>query len=266
MIGWPIAAAREAGAGRIVVVDGPKRALAGALPDGVEVADPGGAQRHRRRRPLGRGPDRRRRHRARALRRRAADHRRGDHGARARPRGERRGGHDGDDGARGPDRLRARRPRRRRQRRARGRDEDARRRDPRGGGDPRGQHRHLRVRAAATCSTRWSGSPPTTPRASSTCPTCCRSCAPRASRRRPHRHRPDAHARRQHRVDLAARAPARPGSASTARTRSPASRSSTPPSTLIEAGVEIGRDTRDRAEHVPARRHPRSARAARSAR
>ena len=28
MIEWPIAAAREAGAGRIVVVDGPKRALA----------------------------------------------------------------------------------------------------------------------------------------------------------------------------------------------------------------------------------------------
>ena len=38
MIEWPIAAAREAGAGRVVVVDGPKRALADALPDGVEVA------------------------------------------------------------------------------------------------------------------------------------------------------------------------------------------------------------------------------------
>src|SRR6185436_4851096 len=38
MIEWPIAAAREAGAGRIVVVDGPKRALADALPDDVEVA------------------------------------------------------------------------------------------------------------------------------------------------------------------------------------------------------------------------------------
>src|SRR3954470_97996 len=38
MIEWPIAAAREAGAGRVVVVDGPERALAGALPDGVEVA------------------------------------------------------------------------------------------------------------------------------------------------------------------------------------------------------------------------------------
>src|SRR3712207_6410094 len=38
MIGWPIRAAREAGAGRVVVVDGPKRRLADQLPDGVEVA------------------------------------------------------------------------------------------------------------------------------------------------------------------------------------------------------------------------------------
>jgi bifunctional UDP-N-acetylglucosamine pyrophosphorylase/glucosamine-1-phosphate N-acetyltransferase len=38
IIEWPIAAAREAGAGRVVVVDGPSRALAGALPEGVEVA------------------------------------------------------------------------------------------------------------------------------------------------------------------------------------------------------------------------------------
>ena len=38
MIGWPVAAAREAGAGRVVVVDGPARALDGHLPDGVEVA------------------------------------------------------------------------------------------------------------------------------------------------------------------------------------------------------------------------------------
>jgi len=38
MIGWPIRAAQEAGAGRIVVVDGPKRRLEGELPDGVELA------------------------------------------------------------------------------------------------------------------------------------------------------------------------------------------------------------------------------------
>jgi bifunctional UDP-N-acetylglucosamine pyrophosphorylase/glucosamine-1-phosphate N-acetyltransferase len=38
MIGWPIRAAQEAGAGRVVVVDGPRRRLADQLPDGVEVA------------------------------------------------------------------------------------------------------------------------------------------------------------------------------------------------------------------------------------
>jgi bifunctional UDP-N-acetylglucosamine pyrophosphorylase / glucosamine-1-phosphate N-acetyltransferase len=38
MIGWPIRAAQQAGAGRIVVVDGPERRLAGEIPDGVEVA------------------------------------------------------------------------------------------------------------------------------------------------------------------------------------------------------------------------------------
>src|SRR3954454_18747489 len=38
MIEWPIRAAQAAGAGRIVVVDGPQQRLADALPDGVEVA------------------------------------------------------------------------------------------------------------------------------------------------------------------------------------------------------------------------------------
>ena len=38
MIEWPIAAAQEAGAGKVVVIDGPKRVLAEALPDGVVVA------------------------------------------------------------------------------------------------------------------------------------------------------------------------------------------------------------------------------------
>ncbi len=38
MIDWPIRAAQEAGAGRVVVVDGPERRLERALPDGVEVA------------------------------------------------------------------------------------------------------------------------------------------------------------------------------------------------------------------------------------
>jgi bifunctional UDP-N-acetylglucosamine pyrophosphorylase / glucosamine-1-phosphate N-acetyltransferase len=38
IIAWPIAAAREAGAGKVVVVDGPQRKLEGHLPDDVAVA------------------------------------------------------------------------------------------------------------------------------------------------------------------------------------------------------------------------------------
>jgi bifunctional UDP-N-acetylglucosamine pyrophosphorylase/glucosamine-1-phosphate N-acetyltransferase len=38
LIGWAVAAAREAGAGKVVVVDGPKRALDGQLPEGVQTA------------------------------------------------------------------------------------------------------------------------------------------------------------------------------------------------------------------------------------
>jgi bifunctional UDP-N-acetylglucosamine pyrophosphorylase/glucosamine-1-phosphate N-acetyltransferase len=38
LIAWPLAAAREAGAGKVVVVDGPKRLLADHLPEGVTVA------------------------------------------------------------------------------------------------------------------------------------------------------------------------------------------------------------------------------------
>jgi bifunctional UDP-N-acetylglucosamine pyrophosphorylase / glucosamine-1-phosphate N-acetyltransferase len=38
MVGWPIAAAMDAGAGRIVVVGRPDGSLEGALPDGVELA------------------------------------------------------------------------------------------------------------------------------------------------------------------------------------------------------------------------------------
>jgi bifunctional UDP-N-acetylglucosamine pyrophosphorylase / glucosamine-1-phosphate N-acetyltransferase len=38
MVAWPVAAARAAGAEKVVVVGGPDRALAGHLPDGVELA------------------------------------------------------------------------------------------------------------------------------------------------------------------------------------------------------------------------------------
>jgi bifunctional UDP-N-acetylglucosamine pyrophosphorylase/glucosamine-1-phosphate N-acetyltransferase len=38
MVLWPVLAAMQAGAGRVVVVDSPRRALAGLLPEGVELA------------------------------------------------------------------------------------------------------------------------------------------------------------------------------------------------------------------------------------
>ena len=38
LIAWPVAAAQEAGAGRVVVVDNPKRRLEDQLPEGVELA------------------------------------------------------------------------------------------------------------------------------------------------------------------------------------------------------------------------------------
>jgi len=38
LIAWPVEAAREAGAGRVIVVDNPKRLLGEHLPEGVEVA------------------------------------------------------------------------------------------------------------------------------------------------------------------------------------------------------------------------------------
>ena len=37
LIGWPIAAARTAGADRVIVVDGPQQPLAGLLPEGIET-------------------------------------------------------------------------------------------------------------------------------------------------------------------------------------------------------------------------------------
>jgi bifunctional UDP-N-acetylglucosamine pyrophosphorylase/glucosamine-1-phosphate N-acetyltransferase len=38
LIAWPVAAAREAGAGRVIVVDNPKRRLEDLVPEGVEIA------------------------------------------------------------------------------------------------------------------------------------------------------------------------------------------------------------------------------------
>ena len=38
IVAWPVAAARAAGAAKVVVVDGPDRPLEGHLPEGVELA------------------------------------------------------------------------------------------------------------------------------------------------------------------------------------------------------------------------------------
>ena len=127
IIDWPIAAAREAGAG-----EGRGRRLAGATA-GVSVTEgwcwqsrsgPSG-------RPMpsgGRRPDRARRHGDRAQRRCAADHAESLRGAGREPRPLGRGGHDRDDGARGPARLRPSRARARRHGGAGGRDQGSRRR------------------------------------------------------------------------------------------------------------------------------------------
>ena len=156
LVAWPIAAAREAGAGRVVVVDGPDRALEGRLPEGVELAvqpvpdGTGGAVRAAAEH-LGE-----RRHRARAHRRRPARHRR--HAAARCCARTTTGGAAAtiaDDGPRGPDRLRPRRPRRRR----RASSGSSRRRPGRRDAtqelrDPRGQRRRLRLRRAPRCATR----------------------------------------------------------------------------------------------------------------
>ena len=93
MLLWPVRAAREAGAERVVVVDSPARALEPLLPDGVELAVQPHRERNRRggqrrdggpRRLRGRRGGRRRG----PLRRRAAGQRRGDRASwwRAHPR------------------------------------------------------------------------------------------------------------------------------------------------------------------------------------
>ena len=125
LIAWPIAAAREAGAGKVVVVDGPKRRLADHLPDGVVRGRPGRAARDGRRRRGRRGRDRRGRHGRGRDGRRPARRRRDADRARRGARGVGRRRDDADRRARGPDGLRARGPRRRGPGRARRRDQGA---------------------------------------------------------------------------------------------------------------------------------------------
>ena len=154
MVLWPVRAALAAGAGRVVVVDSPARALEAVLPEGVELAvqpdadgtggavaaamahlDAGSA---RTRRATGAGAERRRAA-ARAPRRS-----RRSRGARA----QRRGGDDGDEHPRRPERLRARGARRGGRGAARGGDEGRRRRDAAGAA------RSARSTPASTRSTR----------------------------------------------------------------------------------------------------------------
>ena len=148
MIAWPVAAALAAGAGKVVVVDGPQRPLDGQLPDGVELAvqpEPngtGGAVQAAAAQlgdetvlvlngdvPLVTAEAL-----AALLEAHAAD------GAQATV-----ASMELDD----PDRLRAGRAPRGRLGRARGGDEGRRRRDRGGARDPRGQRRRLRLRRAA---------------------------------------------------------------------------------------------------------------------
>ena len=178
MILWPLLAARAAGAERVIVVDNPKRRLAAALPDDVEIAvqeqprgtgdavaaalgmlEPGapvlvinGDM------PLITGE---------AIASLVASH----EDVRARR-------HAGDHGARRPGGLRPDRARCARRRRARRRDEGRGRRHGRRARHPRGQRGPVPLRRRRAGSPRSPGSTPTTPRASCTCPTSCRSCAP----------------------------------------------------------------------------------------
>ena len=101
------------------------------------------------------------------------------------------------------------------------------------------------------------GSTPTTPRASSTCPTCCRSCAPPDRVAHLTRRRPRPRARRQHASRPRRGRPRLPRRRIHERTCAPASRSSTRRATQIDAGVTIGQDTTSSLD-VPAR-HDRSA-------
>ncbi len=179
MVLWPVAAAQAAGAERVVVVDGPDRALESVLPGGVEIAV--------QERPLGTGD---------AVR--AAGSARGDGagtvivlygdvpligaelicGARGAPWGVRGGRHGRHDGARRPDWLWAHRARRGRVDRARRGDQGAGARERGGAGPARGQQWRDRVRggrarpgaaSAGGRSRRWAKSIFQTP---------CRCCAP----------------------------------------------------------------------------------------
>ena len=188
MILWPLLAARDAGAGRVIVVDNPKRRLAEHLPDGVEIAI--------QEEPRGTGdavaaaaelidadaP------RARHQRRHAADHR-ARRSPRSSPPTRSRGRRH--DGARWSSRTR----------RGYGRvvrgadggvervvgDQGGGRRDrPRSSPSARSTPACTLFDGGALARARSSGSTPTTPRASTTCPTWCPPCSPPGRRVQAH--------------------------------------------------------------------------------
>ena len=183
LVGWPIAAALEAGADRVVVVDSNTNTLEGRLPAGdaiTRVVQPepngtGGAVQAAAAHidpegtvvvlpgdvPLITGA---------AVAALVATHN-----------ASKRRRHDGHDDAREPVRLRPCRARRRRPHRARRRDEDGRRRDEGAAQDPRGQQLDLRLRRRRPARGARHPQLPTTRRASCTCPTSCRRCARRAT-------------------------------------------------------------------------------------
>ena len=253
MVAWPILAAREAGAGRVAAIVSPGRDISAGLPEGVEtVVQP---------EPDGTGG---------AIRAALALIEESETvlvlsgdvpligtdtiaGAARGPRRLAGRGDDADDRARGPRRLRPRRPRRLRRGRARGRGQSRRRRRRRAARDPRDQRRHLRLRRRSPGRRARRRSPTTTPRASTTCPTSSRPCARRG-------HSVAAHLADDlavtmgvnNRVDLAA-------VEAEARRRILEAHMLAgvtvvdPASTWIDAGVEIGRRRPDRARHQPAR-------------
>ncbi len=200
MIAWPVAAAREAGAGEVVVVDGPERTLAPALDGSVEFAV---QEQPRRERPTRSRPPRRTSTPDATVIVLNGDvpliTRRDDHGARSRP-----------TSAPAP---RRRSPRRCSRTPAATAASSARPTAPSSGSSRR--RRPATPPSSSSTSARstpgifaFDGGPllagararsaPTTPRASCTSPTCCRSSAPTSARVVAHRdRRPDRDARRQ---------------------------------------------------------------------
>ena len=182
LVRWPVEAARAAGADRVVVVGGPGPGARGPPARRRRARRPGGGARHGRRGALARASHIDADDTVVVLsRRRAAHHRRGDP-RRSPTRTTRRGraGDDGDDGPRRPGLatgascattsghvvkvVETKAP------------GDA---TPRSSRSARSTPASSRSPAARSLEALEPGHAPTTPRASTTCPTCCRSCATR---------------------------------------------------------------------------------------